>query len=560
MTNNTKKTLLLLLLVALLSGVLFLPGMSRLPLLDRDEPRFAEAGRYMLATGDYLVPYFNNEVRYDKPPAIYWLMTLGYRTFGVNEIGARIGSALAGIISCLLVFFIAKSMYNLHVAAIAALAAPVTVLVFMESRIATADALLLLNILVMFWGMWRVQNGQRSLISFAMIYGALAAGSLTKGPVPLAVMMAACLSLGILRSPGLKYGIRRCITGSLREFVAILGEYRAGTGILVAAAIVMAWFVPAVVRTGGGFLTDGFYHHVIDRSFGPEAHESHDGIPVIYYLLLLPLTFFPWFAFLPSGLQTLRRQDAPARCFLLAWAIAPFIVFSFLRTKLPHYVMPGYPALIIISAVAISNAIQNDINIWKTIAGKIGLLAFLLVGFAIAASLAAAPVLLESPETLFPWLAPAIAAFVLTITAFTGFVRRRNMFGYVAILLLMGGVISLIIHLTLPSIERNYYMYRNVARDIIEADPANETVVALGRPEPSLVFYLNRENRRVIPGSRSSIDVLIEEYENIIFLARGDRGQMVAERGGVKIKDLPPCFNTAKMRWDRLSLWQTVSD
>ena len=556
MMEQMKKTLLYAVIITGLSGAMFLPGMGRLPLLDRDEPRFAEAGRHMLATGDYLVPYFNNEVRYDKPPAIYWVMTLGYRIFGVNEIGARIGSALAGMASCLLIFFVAKAMFGSRVALVAGLAAPLTVLVFIESRIATADALLLLSIMLMFWGMWRVREGHRGLTDYGMIYGALALGSLTKGPVPMAVMAAACLSEGFLHGLTAGQGIADRIKSSLREFIVILRQYRAAPGIAAAALIVMLWFIPAVIRTDGGFLRDGFYHHVVDRSFGPEAHESHAGIPVVYYILLLPLTFFPWFAFLPAGIRTVRRMNPSAAGFLFAWAIAPFLVFSFLRTKLPHYVMPGYPALIIISAAGLAEAMRSRENIWKPIWGKFGLTAFLLVGLAISVGIALAPVLLDTPGHLLYWLPPASAALLMTTAAFAGFATARNRFGYTAIVVMMAATIGLFASVTLPTVGGKYYMYRDVAGDIVSVCPETETVATLGGAEPSLIFYLSREGISVVPSGSSSIDDVIAEHEHLLILARGERMSLPRERGGVMVMEFPRCLNTAKARWDELTLWK----
>ena len=64
---------LLLLFLAFLA--LYAAGDWALPLVDRDEPRFAEASREMLERGDFIVPYFNNQTRFDKPPLIYWLRT-----------------------------------------------------------------------------------------------------------------------------------------------------------------------------------------------------------------------------------------------------------------------------------------------------------------------------------------------------------------------------------------------------------------------------------------------------------------------------------------------------
>ena len=58
-------------LVLLLGLLLNLSGPWLLPLIDRDEPRFAEASREMLASHVFVVPTFNGAPRYDKPPLIY---------------------------------------------------------------------------------------------------------------------------------------------------------------------------------------------------------------------------------------------------------------------------------------------------------------------------------------------------------------------------------------------------------------------------------------------------------------------------------------------------------
>jgi len=65
------------LLLAIVSATILLAGTASLPLLDRDEPRFARATIEMLERGDWVVPYFNDEYRFDKPPLTYWLMAVG---------------------------------------------------------------------------------------------------------------------------------------------------------------------------------------------------------------------------------------------------------------------------------------------------------------------------------------------------------------------------------------------------------------------------------------------------------------------------------------------------
>src|SRR5476649_1945881 len=83
----------LLLFLAVLA--LSLPQAALLPLLDRDEPRFAEASREMLQSGNFIVPTFNHAPRYAKPPLIYWCQALSYTLFGENAFSARLPSLLA---------------------------------------------------------------------------------------------------------------------------------------------------------------------------------------------------------------------------------------------------------------------------------------------------------------------------------------------------------------------------------------------------------------------------------------------------------------------------------
>src|SRR5215469_1623276 len=76
-------------------------GTWSLPLIDRDEPRFAEASREMMERGDYIIPYFNNQFRFDKPPLTYWTQIASYKIFGENDFAARFPSAIAAALVAL---------------------------------------------------------------------------------------------------------------------------------------------------------------------------------------------------------------------------------------------------------------------------------------------------------------------------------------------------------------------------------------------------------------------------------------------------------------------------
>src|SRR6266481_5293858 len=76
-------------------------GTWSIPLIDRDEPRFAEASREIIERGDYIVPHFNNQLRLDKPPLAYWAQVASYRIFGESDFAARFPSAVAAALVAL---------------------------------------------------------------------------------------------------------------------------------------------------------------------------------------------------------------------------------------------------------------------------------------------------------------------------------------------------------------------------------------------------------------------------------------------------------------------------
>ena len=83
-----------LLLLVLAVAVAF-PFLGSFGLLEPDEGRFAQIGREMAASGDFLIPRLNGIEQFYKPPLVYWISAVGMRLFGVSEWTARLPSALA---------------------------------------------------------------------------------------------------------------------------------------------------------------------------------------------------------------------------------------------------------------------------------------------------------------------------------------------------------------------------------------------------------------------------------------------------------------------------------
>jgi len=318
------------LLLAIVSATILLAGTASLPLLDRDEPRFARATIEMLERGDWVVPYFNDEYRFDKPPLTYWLMAVGYATLGYGEAGARLHAVVAAIGMTLVVFLFGYRIVGPRRAFTAAFAWATCVQVFLHGRLAVADMPMILAVTAMHWALWELlheNGGNRWRLA---LWGAAAAGFLAKGPIAIAVPAVTLLTL-------------RLLGGRASVAWRRLG---AAWGLPLALALVGAWGIPALLRTGGQFWDVGIGEHIVRR--GVAAFNDRPIVPG-YYLVTVLLSLFPWSPNLGQIPVVLRRRwREPRTRFLLGWVLGPFLIFSVYSTQLPHYTLPAFPALLLL--------------------------------------------------------------------------------------------------------------------------------------------------------------------------------------------------------------------
>jgi 4-amino-4-deoxy-L-arabinose transferase-like glycosyltransferase len=132
----------------------------------------------------------------------------------------------------------------------------------------------------------------------------------------------------------------------------------AGARRVMAFLLVLPWFIAIYARVGSQFLVASVGEDMPAKVASPQ--ETH-GAPPGLYVLLFFVTFFP--ASILAGLAApavwaVRRQAA-AR-FLLAWLVPSWIVFEAVITKLPHYVLPLYPAIAILTAGAVESRVLSQ--------------------------------------------------------------------------------------------------------------------------------------------------------------------------------------------------------
>lgn len=331
------RTALLLFLAVLAFSI---PQAALLPLIDRDEPRFAEASREMLRSGNFIVPTFNGAPRYAKPPLIYWCQALAYTIFGENAFAARLPSLLATAATACLLATWGTRLGSAQMGLGAGLSYAFCLQTVQQGRVATADALLIFFMTLTAFTGWLIihprTSGKNRCACYSVLTLGLAGGFLAKGPeawLPLLPLL-------------------WCMRGIERGLY-----WKIGVSFLASVALVLLWAIPAYSETHGDYWRIGLSEGVGERMItGLQGHGASSfgwyllGLP--FYFLLFWLSALPW-----SSLIVVYRRKLfgdwkldLADSYLLLNAGLVFLIFTLMVTKLPHYTLPAFPFVALLLA------------------------------------------------------------------------------------------------------------------------------------------------------------------------------------------------------------------
>ncbi|QDH13494.1 glycosyl transferase [Formicincola oecophyllae] len=348
---------LLLFLAAFLAG---LPGRAVLPPLDRDEARYMEASEQMLLTEDFVDIHYLNTERHQQPAGLYWLeaaSTRLSRALGGDDVVRqpwpyRLPSLLAGCFSIALTGWMGALFFGRFGGVLAAFTLMAAPLFALEWRMATPDSVLLMAILC----------AQAIVVGILARSGVLGeshpAGERAGGarPIQSATRWEACgfwfaLGCGMMVKGPLVWlatlvpVLAWC--ASTRSFT-LWRALRPSWGWVVMLTPCAPWCVAMLCQHHGGFFTNAIGHNLLGKI--THSQESH-GFPPGYYVLLFSLCFWPGAWFLVRGVPFLWRERRVGWVrYLLCWVVPYWLCFELLVTKLPHYALPLYPALALLTA------------------------------------------------------------------------------------------------------------------------------------------------------------------------------------------------------------------
>ena len=483
------RAVFLLVVVALLA---FVPGFFQMPPIDRDEARFAQATKQMVESGDYVDIRFQDEVRYKKPVGIYWMQAAVVEVSRKSSAWRNADDPPSGCTGCRLCSAPSVRCCSpigrrwLSSPAAAAVLAGLIMCVLgacsmSKRRMAKTDAMLLLTVMIAVMGaMARVylrelsERGEDNkqggwLEPVDILDRAWPVSILVKGPLILMfVVLHGILVLGVMfdRSVAL----------------ARLALKPLATAFPGSLLLVLPWFV-AIYGQGrtAASSSDSLGGDMLSK-LSRAGRNPMARLPAPISLLFW-VTFWPGVALAAiaaPGVWAARRE--PGVRFLLAWLVPCWIVFEIVVTKLPHYVLPLYPAIAILIAGVIDTRLLAR-QPWLTRG------AGWWFGFPLVAGIGAVVSLIVVARQLglpaWPFLAGAgVFGFLAWWLYQIEGAERSLLRAVIASILLAIGIYAVI----LPALGVSPGV--SIARVLRAADCPRPVAAAAGFHEPSLVFLV----------------------------------------------------------------------
>lgn len=532
--------------LSLVCALLYLPGIARLPVVDRDEARYLQATRQMLESGDLISIRFQDTARNKKPVGIHWLQALAVGTLSDARSNAawpyRIPSVLGAWASVLLTFRFARGRLGGRLALLAAVALASSIALASQALQARPDAALLATVIVAQAALGRVylgwRAGSREPVDWRTVvafWACLGAGFLLKGPVGLGVTGLTALALALTHRSG-----------------RWLLELRPLAGALIFSAVVLPWSLAVSLGTEGEFFREAASRDWLAKL--SSAQEGH-GAPPGYYALTALLAFWPASLLLAPALAAAwRERTDPVVAFCLAWALPTWLLLELVPTKLPHYTLPLFPALALLVARLASGASAPPLRpafawtyrgLWLL---ATGMLALVLALLPVSLGMSASPVAL------------GLAGVVLTASVVLVSLdyRRRPAAvlgaGLVAALALVPALSALCLPALTPA-----WLSQSVAEAVQAARRyPGETVAVSGIAEPSLVFLLGTRTRLTDP--EGAVQHMVTGPGHLAVVSEGDRPAfeqaLGARRRSAQLQASVRGLNYSKGRWTTLHVYR----
>ena len=472
-----------LIILLLLSSSLFFSSINSLPVLDRDEARYVQSSKQMVESNNYLSIKFQEDYRSKKPIGIYWLQAITinlladvkqvtnfkYEVLNDDVWKYRIVSALAVLFSVLLLYLSGKKIITSKASFYSSLILAASLLVIAEAHIAKTDSILLFLSTIIFITLFKYykQIGDKNIMNFMILWVSMGLSVLIKGPV-LIVLFSSSIMLISLLGKNIRW------IKNTKPFL----------GIILVILISVPWFFFMPSEEQRNFLQESFFHDFLGKV--RSVQESHGGFPG-YYLIGLLFFFFPFSIFFIPLIHFLKISIRDKNIvFLLCWILPTLIIMELIPTKLPHYILPIYPAIAVLMGLLLAD-IQSYKNLFLTKIAYFGYLLYFLISNGILLVIFKANQIYGQINNInfFYYL----FLFILNNLVFI-FIFKKQIKNTFYCLVFYSNIFTAIIYLFIAPSLTMLWTSKNIA-DLLTNNEYLEnksTIATLGYNEPSLVF------------------------------------------------------------------------
>jgi hypothetical protein len=536
-----------LIVLLLLSLSLFFSSINSLPVLDRDEARYVQSSKQMVESNNYLSIKFQEEYRSKKPIGIYWLQAfsinllssvseinnLKYEVLNDNIWKYRVISAIAVLLCILSLYLLSKNIIGREASFNASLILASSLLVIAEAHIAKTDSILLLLSTIIFITLLKYfkRIKEKNIFNFFLLWTSIGLSILIKGPI---LILLFCISI-------------ICIS-LIEKNIIWIKNTKPFLGLLLVILISVPWYFFMPLEEQKNFLQESFFHDFLGKVISTQ--ENHGGVPGFYliglFIFFLPFSifFFPLIKYLKISIRN------KSIIFLLCWLLPCLIIMELVPTKLPHYILPIYPAIAVLMGIMLANH-KSYKSLFFTKYSYFGYFIYFFISNGLLLMILKANAIYGQINILY-----YLILFLLNNLVFIFIFKKqlKNTFYY---LVFYSNVFSAILYILIIPSFTMLWTSRNIAISLKNNEyiENKSTVASIGYNEPSLVFEVGT-NIKVFKSidkfseNFSFFDYLIIEKDYYIELNKKIKGVNLEHK---KISSLIG-FNAAKGQWIEIYL------
>ncbi|AWA37759.1 dolichyl-phosphate-mannose--protein mannosyltransferase [Pseudomonas fluorescens] len=322
----------------LLAALLFFFALGNHQLQGSTEARVAGIAMEMHLDNDWVTPRLFGEPFLEKPPLSLWLDAGALRVFGVSPWAVRLASAVAGLLSVMLLYAMLRRFERPKAIAWTAGILLATMASYWSNvRGVGEDALLALGVTTALLAFFQAQRAPTAGNSLLFVVG-IAIATLSKGVLGLAM-------------PGVVIFAFLLADNLMDKRFKLTDWLRPGLLTLVGLIPLMIWLAVLYQRGGVQAVSEVLLTNSVGRFNGSFVEAGHYE-PFYYYLAKLPEAFLPWNILVYLGLWHFRKELKANRylLFFSLWIIAQFILLTLASSKRTVYLMSMTPAAAVIAA------------------------------------------------------------------------------------------------------------------------------------------------------------------------------------------------------------------